>query len=91
VENRSTAESEVAGSSLEHLEGSAVDDAVLQSLLSAREARARIQLIRLLEARSATNAVAELLNQAADADQGLQSRACEGRRRESDMPRRCEY
>jgi HEAT repeat protein len=69
VENRSTAESEVAGSSLEHLEGSAVDDAVLQSLLSAREARARIQLIRLLEARSATNAVAELLNQAADADE----------------------
>ena len=61
VEDRSAAESELAGAGLERLEGAAVDDLVLQALLSAREARARVQLIGLLEARGATNAVAELL------------------------------
>ncbi len=69
VENRSPAESTVAGSGLERMEGAAVDDLVLQALLSAREARARVQLIRLLEARGATNAVAELLKQATDPEE----------------------
>jgi HEAT repeat protein len=69
VENRGSAESTVAASSLERMEGAAVDDLVLRALLSAREARARVQLIRLLEARGATNAVAELLKQAADLDE----------------------
>jgi len=69
MENRSSGESAVAWTSLERLEGAAVDDSVLQALLSSREARARVQLIRLLEARAATNAVAELLKQAADPDE----------------------
>ena len=66
LEDRSPAESMVAASSLERMEGAAVDDLVLQTLVSAREARARVQLIRLVEARGSTNAVAELLKQAAD-------------------------
>ncbi|MGA2660749.1 MAG: HEAT repeat domain-containing protein [Verrucomicrobiota bacterium] len=69
AENRGAAESMVAASSLERMEGAAVDDLVLEALLSAREARARVQLIRLLEVRGATSAVAELLKQAADPDE----------------------
>jgi HEAT repeat protein len=68
VENRDSAESAIAWSSLERLEGAAVDDLVLQALLSAREARERVQLIRMLEARGAAGAAAELLTQAADPD-----------------------
>ncbi|MGO8929627.1 MAG: family 16 glycoside hydrolase [Limisphaerales bacterium] len=71
MENRSPAESAIAGSSLECLEGTAVDDLVLEALLSAREAPPRVQLIRLLEARGATNAVPELLRQAADPDEAV--------------------
>jgi len=68
-ENRSPAESTVAARSLERMEGAAVDDLALQALGAAREARARVQLIRLLEARAATNAAAELLKQAADPEE----------------------
>jgi hypothetical protein len=68
VENRSPDESAMAGSSLERLQGTAVDDLVLQALQSAREAPARVQLIGLLETCGATNALAELLKQAADPD-----------------------
>ena len=48
------------------MEGAAVDDLVLEALLSAQEARARVQLIRLLEARAARQRLAALLKQAAD-------------------------
>jgi HEAT repeat protein len=69
LENRNPSDATIAGSALEAMEGTAVDDLALQALLSAREARARVQLIRLLEVRGATNAVAELLHQAADPDE----------------------
>ena len=80
LENRDPAESALAASALEALEGRAVDELVLQALLSAREARARVQLIRLLEVRGATNAVAELLKQAADPDETVSVAAFGGLR-----------
>jgi HEAT repeat protein len=75
LENRSSAESAVAGSSLEGMEGAAVDDLALQALVSARETGARVRLIRLLAARGATNAAAQLLKQAADPDQTVSAAA----------------
>jgi len=69
MEDRTPAESTVARSSLERMEGAAVDDLVLEALVSAQDARARVQLTRLLEARGATNALAQLLKQAADPDE----------------------
>jgi len=69
AENRSPAESAVVEGGLERLEGAAIDELVLRALRSAREAPARVQTIRLLEARGAMNAVAELLQQAADPDE----------------------
>jgi len=71
VKENSPAESAVVASSLERMTGAAVDDLALQALLSARETRERVPLIRLLEARGATNSVAELLKQAADADEAV--------------------
>jgi HEAT repeat protein len=71
TENRNPAESAVAGGSLERMEGAAVDDLALQALVSAREAGARVQLIRLLAARGATNAVAQLLKRAADPEEAV--------------------
>jgi HEAT repeat protein len=68
AESRNPDESALAESGLDHLEVAAVDDLVLQALRSSGEARARVQLIHLLETRGATNAVAELLKQAADPD-----------------------
>jgi HEAT repeat protein len=69
VENRSPDETALAESGLERLEGAAVDNLVLRALRSAREAHGRVRLIRLLEARDATNAMAELFKQAADPDE----------------------
>jgi HEAT repeat protein len=66
VEDPSPDETALAGSALEHVEGPAINNLVLHALESAREAHARVQLIGLLERRGATNAVAELLKEAAN-------------------------
>jgi HEAT repeat protein len=68
-ESRSADESDLAQSTLERLEGAAVDNAVLAALLAAPEERTRVQLITLLEVRGTTNAVAPLLRLAADTDE----------------------
>jgi HEAT repeat protein len=77
VEDRNATDTAMAESSLEHLEGSAVDDMVLHDLRLAKEAHARVQLIGLLQRRGATNAVAELLSQAAAPDAAVSLAAFE--------------
>jgi HEAT repeat protein len=69
--NQSAAESDAAENALERLEGRQVDDLVLGLLAGAQEPRARIQLISLLEARSATNAVGELIKQGTAPDEAV--------------------
>jgi HEAT repeat protein len=70
-ESRSPDEADLAESTLERLEGAAVDGAVLTALPGAPDARTRVQLIALLEARRTTNAVAPLLKLAADSEESV--------------------
>ncbi len=77
VEDRNAADSAMAESSLEQLEGSAVDDMVLRDLRLAKEAHARVQLIGLLQRRGAVNAVPDLLIQAAAPDAAVSLAAFE--------------
>jgi HEAT repeat protein len=71
LQDRNADEAGMAESSLERLEGSAVDDTVLQDLKLAKDAHARVQLISLVEHRGATNSVDELLSLAAEPDSAV--------------------
>ncbi len=66
--NRSAEESALAFSGLARIEAEGVDDQLVKALGTSADAETRIQLIRLVKTRSATNAVAALLNQAAGPD-----------------------
>ena len=68
ADNRSAEESAIALNGLKRMEGAAVDAQIVRALASATDAAARIQFIRLLEGRGATNAAAELLKQAGHSD-----------------------
>lgn len=68
TKNRSAEERAVALNGLERMAGAAIDAQIVQALASATDAAARIQFIRLLENRAATNATGALLRQAADSD-----------------------
>jgi HEAT repeat protein len=75
--NQSGAESDIAESALERLDGPGVDDSILKSLVAAPDARARVHLIGLLETRSATSSVPELMKQAAGPDEAVDVAALE--------------
>jgi HEAT repeat protein len=77
VQDRNADEAAIAEGSLERLEGSAVDNMVLQDLKFAKDAHARVQLIVLLEHRGATNAAEELLSLAAEPDNTVSQAAFE--------------
>ncbi len=64
--NRSAEDSAVALNSLGGMDGAAIDAQIVKALASAPDVASRIQFIRLLEGRGATNAAGELLKQAAD-------------------------
>ncbi|MCX6902356.1 MAG: DUF1080 domain-containing protein [Verrucomicrobia bacterium] len=68
ADNRSAEEATVALNGLRRMEGAAIDAQIIKALASNADAAARLQFIRLLENRGATNAAAELLKQAADPD-----------------------
>jgi HEAT repeat protein len=67
--DRTPAESDLAENTLERMESRAVDDSVLKALLAARDSRACVRLMELLQARGATNAFPELLRRAADSNE----------------------
>ena len=68
AENRSAEESSLALKSLGRIRGEAVDQQVLTALTHAKNSVERANLIGWLERRGATNAAAQVLNQAADPD-----------------------
>lgn len=68
ADHRRPEESAVARESLLRMPGTGIDEQILNALISSPEADARVQLIRLLADRGATNAVNELLRLAADPD-----------------------
>jgi HEAT repeat protein len=63
-DNRSAEEVSIAKSSLEFMQGSDVDDLILEALASSSEAETRVQLIRLLALRHVSSATDALLRQA---------------------------
>jgi HEAT repeat protein len=68
AKNRSAGESASAVSSLSRMQGVAIDPQIVSALAATTDAATRIQFIRVLENRAATNAVGELLRQAGDPD-----------------------
>jgi HEAT repeat protein len=65
---RSPAEISAASASLARIEGAEVDAMILRTLAATADARLRVTLIDLLDARSPASATSELLKQAADPD-----------------------
>jgi len=74
--SRDPPESAIALDSLERIDAAGMDDLVLNALSSATDAALRVELIRLLDARGATNAISQLLKQAADRDAKVSVAAC---------------
>jgi len=67
TDKRSTQELSIAKSSLEFMEGTDVDDLILEALASSIDAETRVELIRLLDLRHVTSAKDALLRQASAA------------------------
>jgi len=65
AQNQSPEESALALSALGRMQGAAIDQQLVKTLASSADPELRIKLIRLLASRSATNAILELLKQAA--------------------------
>jgi HEAT repeat protein len=65
AQNQSPEESALALSALGRMQGAAIDQQLVKALASSADLDLRIKLIRLLASRSATNAIPELLKQAA--------------------------
>ena len=65
AQNQSAEESALALSALGRMQGAAIDEQLVKALASSADLELRIKLIRLLASRSATNAIPELLKQAA--------------------------
>jgi HEAT repeat protein len=68
ADNRSAEEAAIAVNGLRQMEGAIVDQQIAKALASTADVGSRIQFIRLLGGRGATNAVGELIQQAADPD-----------------------
>ena len=68
AQNQSAEESALALSALGRMQGAAIDEQLVKALASSADLELRIKLIRLLASRSATNAIPELLKQAAGSE-----------------------
>jgi len=71
ADKRSAEEVSIATDGLKRIPGASVDDLIVQSLASASQPGLRVDLIRLLEARDATNSTGEILKQASGPDDGV--------------------
>jgi len=68
AQNQSAEDSALALSALVRMQGAVIDEQLVKALASSPDPELRIKLIRLLASRSATNAIPELLKQAAGSE-----------------------
>jgi HEAT repeat protein len=68
AQNRSAEESTLAQSALGQIQGAGINEELVQALASSSDLVLRTRLVRVLASRSATNAIPELLRQAAGPD-----------------------